>query len=521
MSLAQSNPGARVEREAGGFLSFVGAMFRNKRLVLSTMAAVLLVFAVYAAIAKSEYGSSMMILVQNSRQAPRVGAEEGSPSGGMLNSDMMESQVNSQVTLLQSEDLMEGLATFRDRSRGVQPPAPGSLRLSQEVQAVQHSLEVVPIRKTDLITVNFVDSDPARAQASLRWLSAAYLEKQAKLSRPAGTYQFFAAQTDQYEAQLQKAQADLLAFDASKGVTGLDQEKSLDLQRFSDMRGQVDEAQAGLRSDRARLEDLHREAQVVAPRIQTQVKADTNRANTEQLDTLLAQLQNRRIELLNRFQPTDVTVQEIDTEIASTKATLSRLESKQGSETTEDTNPVRMQVDEGLQRVSTDVRADEAKLGTLTQASQAMANRLQELQSISVQHDTLARQVDELRQNRTRFAQKRDDARIEDDLDQSKIVDVAIAEQPTYSVQPLRPRRKTTLAIGAVLACFLSLGLVFFKEIGRETMYEPLELEAVSSCPVLTTIPDMTLAPPSNVLFTQMEPVHRLGTSTPAMRRTL
>jgi len=47
---------------------------------------------------------------------------------------------------------------------------------------------------------------------------------------------------------------------------------------------------------------------------------------------------------------------------------------------------------------------------------------------------------------------------VQDALDQRRIVNVSIAEQPTVPALPSSPQRTLNLALGTLLACLVSLG---------------------------------------------------------------
>jgi uncharacterized protein involved in exopolysaccharide biosynthesis len=505
-----------MEQEGKSLLDFVEAVFRNGKLVLVTAGLVIAGCVAYAILANPEYGSSMRILVQNSRSNTIIGAGAGETSG-IVNPDMLESEVNSEVELLQANDLIEGLVRYRDKDLlGIDPPAEGSVEMARQVQAVQHAIEVTPIRKTNMIEVNFTDKSPVTAQKSLEWLSTHFLNKQAELRRPAGTYHFFETQAEQYEAQLRDAEAKLVAFDRANGVTSLDQEQQLLLQKLSGNTQDAQQTQASLDGEAAKMNQLRAQKSATAPRVQTQVVQNANAMSTEHLESVLADLQNRRIELLTRYKSDDRLVREVDDQIASTRAILDRIETKQAAATTSDANPVMNLINEDMERTDASISADRARLAALNATSRSYQGRLEQLQQMSLQRDALDRQVQELRENVKKFTEKRDDAEIDDQLDKSKIVDVAISEEPTISSLPVRPHRRNIVMLGAVFACFLCGGMVLAKEAVRDTIYAPHELEAASSSPVIATIPELAYNSPSRPALESRKSAHALtATSRP------
>jgi uncharacterized protein involved in exopolysaccharide biosynthesis len=59
------------------------------------------------------------------------------------------------------------------------------------------------------------------------------------------------------------------------------------------------------------------------------------------------------------------------------------------------------------------------------------------------------------------YAKKTEEARIAESLDQQKIANVAIAENPIEPHLPSKPNVKLNLGPGVLLGCFLSIGCAF------------------------------------------------------------
>ena len=74
--------------------------------------------------------------------------------------------------------------------------------MARAVRALANQIQVETPSKTNLIEVTYSSSDPALAYGVLNSLSNLYLEKHAAVHRPAGSYQFFAQQTQSYKAAL-------------------------------------------------------------------------------------------------------------------------------------------------------------------------------------------------------------------------------------------------------------------------------------------------------------------------------
>jgi capsular polysaccharide biosynthesis protein len=130
-----------------------------------------------------------------------------------------------------------------------------------------------------------------------------------------------------------------------------------------------------------------------------------------------------------------------------------------------------------------------ARRSALSQQLDESQKSLAQLQAATVQYDAIARKVQELEANYKTYAQKRDESQMADAMDQQKLLNVSIAEPPTLSLIPVRPKPLLNLTLGMFTAFFLGACAVFFAEMMRDTAFTPKELEAFTQLPVLASIP--------------------------------
>jgi len=121
-----------------------------------------------------------------------------------------------------------------------------------------------------------------------------------------------------------------------------------------------------------------------------------------------------------------------------------------------------------------------------------LKQQLASLETVTAQFNNLQSHSDELKQNYELYAQKRDQAQIEDAMDEHKLLNVAVAQEPTISYDPERPKPLLYGALGFVTAMFLGICAVYLAETGRRTIATPRELDVASRYPVLATVPQMS-----------------------------
>jgi uncharacterized protein involved in exopolysaccharide biosynthesis len=202
---------------------------------------------------------------------------------------------------------------------------------------------------------------------------------------------------------------------------------------------------------------------------------------------MLAELQNRRTQLLAKFRSDDRLVQEADQEIRDTQAALERATRLTGVDETTDVNPVHQTLEMDLAKAQTELSGLESRRSELAQQTVAYRQQLMRLADATEPYDDLIRRQKEAEENYLLYAKKTEEARIAESLDQQKIANVAIAESPVEPHLPTKPNVKLNLSLGTLLAGFLSLGAAFAAEYFRNTVDQPRELEELTGLPVLAT----------------------------------
>ncbi len=210
--------------------------------------------------------------------------------------------------------------------------------------------------------------------------------------------------------------------------------------------------------------------------------------SVQQLTALVIDLENKRTALLTNYKPEDRMVRELDQQIAASRAALNDSASTKPIEVTTDVDPAWQQVRTEYAQGNITRRAAAARRTAVTGQLDTLKQDLAEMQNLNVQFNNLETQVKERQQNYELYAEKRDQSQISDAMDDRGLMNVVVAEQPTLSYMPARPKPILNAVLGMVTALFLGLCMVYLAEAGRNTVATPRELEAASRYPVLATL---------------------------------
>lgn len=154
-----------------------------------------------------------------------------------------------------------------------------------------------------------------------------------------------------------------------------------------------------------------------------------------------------------------------------------------------DVNPVWQQVTTSIVQNEAERQALKARRDALTAQVAKLQSSLSNAEGSTVPFTTLRQKVTELENNYQLYTQKRDEAQMADAMDANKLLNVAVAQAPTFSITPSRPKPVMNMVLGTFTAVLLASFMVFFAEMGRATIATPRELDGLSRYPLLATVP--------------------------------
>lgn len=482
----QSLPGAPGQQNGSARTIFESA-FRYRRLWLSVVAIVLGLAIALAFLTPKQYQSDMSILVQNARGSYQITPQR--TTGTIEVNGVTEEQINSEIQVLGSRELADVVVDPHWSAESAKMMSRAELRAHDKaVDEFNKHLSIDLVRKSNVIHVTYTAGDPQAATQTLNRLLNAFIGKQEQLGHPAGTAKFFASEADRYKKELDQAQQQLADFQQKNQIVSLpDSEQTYDRQ--------IADAQTALRSTEVqisevtqRLNSQERQLKRTSSRQFTQERTIPNDYSVERMNTLLAELQNKRTSLLAKFTPNDRTVQEVDQQIANTKAALANAQQMKSQEQSSDVNPVWEQLTASIVQNESERQALQAQQAQLSGQIKQMQQGLSGVESSTVSFSTLRQKVTELENNYQVYAQKRDEAQMADAMDANRLLNTAVAQAPTYSITPSRPKPVLDVVLGLFTAVFLASFMVFFAETGRSTIATPRELDACSRHPLLATV---------------------------------
>jgi uncharacterized protein involved in exopolysaccharide biosynthesis len=466
-------------------------IFRHRKLVLLCLAATVLA-AVAGAFVLPNYQAELKILVKRGRLDPLVSSAAGADRGQqMVAAGVTEEELNSEVELLSSEDLLRQvvLDNHLDDVVGGGRSTERETRIQEAVRKLKSKLDVQAVKKADIITAKFKSKDPQLAYHVLKSLSLAYVQKHLEVHRPAGEYQFFEKEAEQSQQALSDAETRLKEFPHQEGAVAPQLERDITLQKLNDFNFDLEQTRAQINSTQDRIRQLKSLATSTPDRITTQLKRSDNPQLLQQLKTTLLEQELKRTELLTKFQPTYRPVQEIEKQIAETKAAIAAETERPVREETTDQNPTHEWVRGELAKAEADLAGFQARAQATERSVAMYQSAARNYDNKAVVLANLVRDQKVREDNYLLYLRKREEARINDALDKNRILNVALAEEPSVPALPAHPGSFYLVVVGFAM-CVFSAGLVFATDRLDPTFRTPDELRTKLGIPVLAAIPD-------------------------------
>jgi uncharacterized protein involved in exopolysaccharide biosynthesis len=189
----------------------------------------------------------------------------------------------------------------------------------------------------------------------------------------------------------------------------------------------------------------------------------------------------------SKFTDTYRPLQDLQKQIEDVKRAIDEAQNTPLVEQTTDTNPA-------YDWLTVELAKARSELASLKAGSNARAEAVQEYRSMVLDLDQknfkradLVRAQKSAEENYLLYQRKQEEARIEEELDKQRIVNVAIAEEPSVPVLP-NPA-PIPFKFGFVIAGFLSLGCGLLTDYYDRTFHTPEDVERYLGIPLLAAMP--------------------------------
>lgn len=507
MNLEESHAvGDPVAASIPPWQSVLGALARRWRLIAIPTVLGFVLASLWAYLSPPLYQAFATVIVRTARARIAVSPD----AQNTLSVDRVDDQqVNSEVALMSSESLVrEMLEPRRDEVEGhsgsggtsifsllrlpFELPGkvyrsihgiPDSTPFDSWVREVSSGISVTPIPRSNLIQVSYVGSDPAQTAAFLNAFVARYLERNAKLGQQAEAREFFQEQSRILSDRVRDAEQALTVFYANQGPDAAPEQREAMHRRLTETDDALVKAETELAERNAKVAFLAREIQNHPRRI----TADSGGARPEGgalIKPRILELTLQRTELLSKYAPTSAKIQDIDRQIAEAKRLL-ETEKQLIDDTTTVANPTYQSVEARLAEAKTEQAASAARVESLRSQRAQQRARISKLDDLASTQERLGLELGAAKESLTIYQKKGEAARFSSALDQSNILNVAVAEPAEVPTVPMSSKKALAPALGALFGLLLGMLAALWRDWLDPTVKGRADAHRLTGLPVL------------------------------------
>ncbi len=489
--LVRTSLGATVSSSPDTLRELLGALFRNRR-VLGTVFLLTFGGAVLAIFLFGiKYEADAQILVKH-RRADEVVSTDTSSRDPQPSTDVpTEREINTEISLLRSQDLLQavvkdlGLDKVQRHSWDFLVPwHDQQWRLAQATRSLSDGLKITEVPQSNIIHIAYRSPRPELAAQILTDLNKQYLSKHLTVYRPAGVYDFFHQQAEHYREQVQSAEKQLASYDLAKNSSDPELEKEILVKKAGEFEGDLRQTESAVADTQKRINELQSEINRTPARLTTQVTSGDNPQLLANLKSSLAELETRRVDLLTKYQPTYRLVQDVDKQVANLQRAIAAQNQAPVKQVSDAQNPTYLLLQAELVKANADLTGFQARARATAPVVNAYQQQALLIDQKGIQRQDLLRNIRDAEQDYTLYVQKQEQARISDELDKSRILNVAIAETPVVPSFPVYSPLVLAMA-AAVVALMISIAAAFVSDYFDPTFRTPEEIAGVMELPVL------------------------------------
>lgn len=333
----------------------------------------------------------------------------------------------------------------------------------QTVLGIKKNLSVSIEKDSNILNVIYRTPVPENGKTVLNKLIELYLESRIGIHKNQGVYSFFEEQAQNFETMLKDAEGKLTSFKKSKDVVSLESQRDIVLKQFLEQRKLKDDIKTKLYELESRIMELQKgksgleRNEVISKHVGKNSLIDFYKEK-------LANLELERNKILQNYKEDSPSVMTVEENIAEMKDRLAKENKNILVNTVTGINSVYQNLDSEIIVSRAELSSTQAKLSKQEDILSKLKSELEKLNFHETEIKRLSRNLAVIENNYLLYKNKTEEARIQEAMDRSRIVNISIASPPTSSIIPLKKMRFVPRKIYYILIAMLaslSMGVVF------------------------------------------------------------
>ena len=475
-------------------------IFRHKWKIITVWVLGLLIAVGLRLMWPVPYSSEAMLFVRYVKDNKDVTITEANVQNIVSTSPGADSVIRTEIEMLQNLDVAKEAAEILGPE--LVGKLTGTTNIYLAAAVIRDSVQVETAYRSPVMHVFFKHGDPEIVQSVLTQVIQSYFNAHRKVHQLNGTQDdTLSMQTDQLKSQLAHTETELGELKSTNQVTFLVETKKLNAETMVKIREDLWAAETELAVHQAVLNSF---TNLVSGKIDTNAPGKPVQPPTDKISDykdicgVLDTLKSRRTQLRLDFQDQNPRVLAVQEQIDRTQKIKNQMESeypqlsayRMTAVTTSDGRPAAPGLD--LAAENTKVLAIQTRISRLKQHLQDYKDQTDRITAVESNIKNLERQRDTQEANLTAFERRRFNEKIEEEMNNGKLSNIKIIQQPSPPYTDTAKRSKIVRAVflGAIAA---GLALAFVIELYFDrSIKRPIEVETKLGLPLFLSIPEST-----------------------------
>ena len=356
------------------------------------------------------------------------------------------------------------------------------------IGALNHHLDIIPIKQSSLILVSYRDRDPVLAARVVNSLIEHFRNRDVQLNQSDGAYELYRGEAETLRDSLVQSEHKLQQFRQQSGIINLDKQKELNLIKLAEFEGDLRRVEAEIAATQEEIQRLNMQVATQPERIETETRVMQNNA-LGSLKATLMMLEVRRSQLRKKFKPGHHLLHEVESQIEEAKRVIAQESSTRIQEQSTQRNPMYKLVQESLLRAETKLSGLVGRRRVLKQHVEDYHQLSQHLDQMSFELSPLSREAELKTQAYTIYLRKEEEARFAHAMDQRRIGNLSVAEPAYVPMTPVGPNRKLNMLLALLVGTIAGLGMAYVVDYNDHTFKTRDEIEQQLGVRLLASVP--------------------------------
>jgi uncharacterized protein involved in exopolysaccharide biosynthesis len=204
----------------------------------------------------------------------------------------------------------------------------------------------------------------------------------------------------------------------------------------------------------------------------------------------ILQLEMHKAKLLNLYTENDRRVLDVNREIDALRNQLAQIQEWVPESEVVEVNQLKRDLEDKLRAAQLALVKNRIRLEGARAIAAEMRRKVMDIAQAQVDKDTLLREVQANSEAYLLYRKKVEEARIGEAMDESRIMNVTIAETASQRGVPVGPPKNLSLLFAVMVGLVSGLGGAFLREFFDGSIKTEREVRAAIDVPVLGSIPD-------------------------------